>query len=308
MASLFSTTNLADWQEEPIPMLVPLNVAANEAGNVGWQFATSRVLHPRNRFSIPSTHTNGLRRPCRPDINPKGCPLSPTATAALSSPDGRNWTAVSFGPNVGDGIRTIYFDGTKFIGGGDGYAAGYAGISVGAVFTSTDGLTRTRRYLSPFSSPTAHPDTIGGIARIKKVGDSLVAIGDSEYKFMFSSDGVTWTVVGIPGSGPGGSRVKDIAFGNGVYVMGTDSSPALYTSPNAVTWTAHTAPPSRENPRAASLALTFWRGEFIAARGTTVYTSVDGAIRRVRAGTPSLQPNMSVAAYRAAGRYVRYSA
>lgn len=315
MPALFSTTNLQDWQEDRTPMLAPLNAVTNEAGT--WVVVCDVTSSPPAKQIFYSTDT----RQWTQATMPAGYETHGVSDVAygngrfvvvgyrvlFTSTDGRNWTAVPFGPNVGDSIRTIYFDGTKFVGGGDAYAAGYNGISVGAVFTSTDGLTWTRRYLSPFSAPTPHPDMVGSIARIKKLGDRLVAIGENDYKFMLSPDGVSWTVVGIPGSGPLGPKVRDIGYGNGVYVMGTNSIPALYTSSNAVAWTARTAPASWESLNASSPAITFAQGEFVVARGTTIYTSADGINWRVPAGTPSLQSNMLAAVYRAAGHYVVYS-
>lgn len=312
---LFSTANLQDWQAEPTPMLAPLNAAVNETGT--WVVVCDVTSSPPTKQIFYSTDTRQWTQATMPagyeahgvsDIAyGNGRFVVVGYRVLFTSTDGRNWTAVPFGPNVGDSIRTVYFDGTKFVGGGEGQAAGYAGFSVGAVFTSTDGLMWTRQYLSPFSAPTPHPDTVGGIARIKKLGNRLFAIGNNDYNFMFSPDGVIWSVVGIPGGSPLGPKVKDIAFGNGVYVMGMDGSPGLFTSPDAVTWTARTAPPSWENSLAASPAITFEKGEFIAACGTTVYTSPDGINWRVRAGTPSLQSNMQAVVYRAGRHYVVYS-
>jgi PKD repeat protein len=143
------------------------------------------------------------------------------------SSDGASWTKGEIRDNT---IPTaIIHDGSRFISVGLEYDFSVPAGWKGAIFTSPDGTSWTRRH---FGGP--------GLRGIAASGNAYVAVGDNG-AVMFSTDAVTW----VPVSSGTTMTIWDVAWGGGRFVAGAGnvfSEPygrATITSPDGQTWTNH---------------------------------------------------------------------
>lgn len=151
-----------------------------------------------------------------------------------SMPSGSGWMSVTYGNG-------------KFV------ATGLSGWAM----TSADGVTWTSR--------TGSGDLSGGVAYGNGV---FVAIGQNNVAT--SSDGITWTAgsLSVVPEGP-----RSIAFGNGVFVVGSYNSSSVQYSSDGVTWNTATLPLSM-----TAITVVYGGGLFIMPRvgSTDLVTSPDG--------------------------------
>ena len=162
---------------------------------------------------------------------------------ALTSTDGRTWqeeptTAPSFLH------RVIYAASTFVMVGELNNTAGSSG-SHSYIFTSLDGLNWTRRVGTD----------LGAISGA--IGDIGVMVVQNRYRYRgsieshhLSTNGQLWQRIDVP------EGMRDVAFGNGVFVAPCDAGFA--TSPDGVTWT--TRPEAGTN----WLSVRFSAGQFLA--------------------------------------------
>ena len=151
-----------------------------------------------------------------------GDSLGPAATTAptgvlATSTDLVNWTVYSF--LNGFSPRRIIYSPEKSL---------FVGIGFYKLFTSTDGITWTQRAL-PSGCPRWNNIIWNGFVFVA-TGTGYIA---------YSTDGINWTA----SSGLNINYIYyDVAWGNNIFVVGTNNSGAVYTSPNGVTWTLRTVP------------------------------------------------------------------
>lgn len=173
----------------------------------------------------------------------------------------------------------------------------------GALITSTDGITWTRRSASSFSALNgvvfanntfvyAGSGEIGVSSNGKawrnsswtfglkkeyqvntvKYTNGLFLIGGYPYNttvtISYSSDGIKWYSSLV--SDQYNEYVYSIAYGNGVYIVGTDAG-KIWTSPDLETWTQQSSPTT-----SAILGAEFGNGLFVIASTAGVWTSPDG--------------------------------
>ncbi|MCW1923752.1 PKD domain-containing protein [Luteolibacter arcticus] len=139
------------------------------------------------------------------------------------STDGINWTGGSVASNVY--LYGLTHDGSNFIGVGMNYDFDAPVGWKGAIYTSPNGTTWTRRHL--------------GGATLRDVafgGGAYIAVGDSGAMWR-STNGMTWSPV------PSGVavNVNSVAYGSGGFVAvgaaNNGSNGTVLTSPDGTTWT-----------------------------------------------------------------------
>ena len=105
-----------------------------------------------------------------------------------------------------------------------------AGTVNGLIVTSTDSITWTIRNAGLTVS----------IQVVKYLNGLFLAGGGngSVTNFSTSTNSITWTTrnVGVPGT-----QLKDIAYGNGIYVLAIDATGTVLTSTDTITWTSRAA-------------------------------------------------------------------
>ena len=158
------------------------------------------------------------------------------------------------------------------------YVAGEAG---GAVKTSPDGTTWTSR--------TSNMTDIAGVAFN---GSNLFVVAGSgaTNKAATSPDGITWTG---RGTAMATGAFKGLAFGAGLFVGITDSTPAeIKTTTNGVTWT------SRTNPiTGAGIMVRFVNSEFWMSSNTNKLAKSSDGITWVEVTNPLGANNVNAIAY-----------
>jgi hypothetical protein len=143
-----------------------------------------------------------------------------------TSNDGITWNRQSI--PYGDQYYKVIWDGSKFI------ACGKTGIATPVPFikTSTDGVTWSTATI-PATSGTA-------VACVGGYGSNLIATFLFSTTVLVSSNGTTWTASG--GALPASARWQACTYNPilGLYAVGrfNGASNTVYTSPDAVTWTA----------------------------------------------------------------------
>ena len=201
--------------------------------------------------------------PCRPAGGAVGggpeCPSSPISWVTS---DGRTWTS-SFpwhGPDAPKG----FWQGSSFstvwavpTGGFDAAVMNVAGEAgeAGDIFHSDDGLAWTPLPATPPKklAGAPNPTELWDVGLADATGRRLVASywylagGDSVARLFSSPDGGSWTSLdGFPGQGVqvGSAVAPDPALASVWIVAGQDASsyPAVWTSPDLATWTAHRLP------------------------------------------------------------------
>jgi len=132
------------------------------------------------------------------------------------STDATNWTVstvipifVSYDYQFGDAIYFNSFTGYIKVGSTNG---------IGVIFTSKDGSTWTKRTITP---------SVGGNISSIAYGTSknypLVAVGNNDGRFYYSSTGTSWTSGTIPGG-------NVVGYGNGLFIIPLTSSSNLVSS------------------------------------------------------------------------------
>lgn len=132
-------------------------------------------------------------------------------------------------------------------------------VAVGnLVSTSPDGINWTNR--------TPHASIINSITY---GGGKFVAttFGGSN-SIMYSDDGIVWNSVDVSSLLVGGT-MRDVSYGNGLYVVVLENTARVLTSPNGITWTARTLP---SNTRWGSIV--FANGKFIAVSLNSAVSAV----------------------------------
>ena len=139
---------------------------------------------------------------------------SPAGAYRVSN-DGINWTGGEIGGNVT--LTDVIHDGTQFV------ATGYDldGDWTGAIYTSPEGLTWTRRYFSG-----------GRLQGVAWGAGRYVAVGDAG-SVVDSPDGISWTA-------ETSNTTRDlfgVAYGQQAFVAVGGGSRTVITSPDGITWT-----------------------------------------------------------------------
>jgi hypothetical protein len=146
-----------------------------------------------------------------------------------STNNGQTWTVFNFGST---------YNGTAVAGVG----AGLAVIVTNSLtyYTTTDGSSFTTRT---FPSNPAGITT--GFTRIEYVNGLYIVLGAQGGRYIMTSpDGVNWTVRDV-GLGVTTGNMRDISFGNGLWVIVCDITNRYYTSTDLVNWTARLMPANR---------------------------------------------------------------
>lgn len=148
----------------------------------------------------------------------------------ITSTDALTWSlATDFAGNVG--LKGVTYGNGQWVAVGTDYIwspVGWAGV----IYTSTDAVTWTRRYID-----TAVSTSLNGIS----YGNGLwVAAGDNG-KVLSSTDGITWT----PRTSGTTNGISDVTYGNGAFVAvagrWSGSPNVVLTSTDGVTWVDKTS-------------------------------------------------------------------
>ena len=149
-----------------------------------------------------------------------------------TSPDGSGWTATTLGDSAGE-LRSVATHGGLAVAVGSQSSGGSAGRAdlAGAAWHTTDGAWELATILGA-TAP-------GELTEVTWTGREFLAIdGSSVYG---STDGVVWRRVstGLPS---GATRLA--ADGGSILAAGLDGgTPAIWTSPDGVAWSAARLPP-----------------------------------------------------------------
>ncbi|MCX6875688.1 MAG: PKD domain-containing protein [Verrucomicrobia bacterium] len=147
----------------------------------------------------------------------------------LTSANGSNW----FPRTLPDWGGNLYLDGAAW----DGTRFHIAGVDydwdvsawVGVIYSSSDGVTWTRRYKSSTGDTGLHAVASGGGAS--------VAVGNNG-TVLHTANGITWTPVAVPGLGS--PTVSGAAYGGGKFLLvaysGGNGTPRSFSSTNGLSW------------------------------------------------------------------------
>jgi hypothetical protein len=146
-----------------------------------------------------------------------------------STNNGQTWTLQNFGSTYnGRGVA--------------GIGAGLAVVVTNSLtyYTTTDGSSFTTRTL-----PANPSGFTTGFTRIEYVNGFYIILQAQGGRFIYTSpDGVNWTVRDV-GLGVNTGSMRDISFGNGLWVIVCDLTNRYFTSPDLSTWTARLMPANR---------------------------------------------------------------
>jgi hypothetical protein len=153
-----------------------------------------------------------------------------------TSTDGVTWTArtgVAFSTNQNaNGVVINAAATVKYC------LVNYSAAGGNEIYSSTDAITWVQRTVSTTSSPYS-----GGVATNGTAATNQIYVyanrASSGNNISTSTNGIVWTTrsSAVPSTGSHG-----VAWGAGLYVVGTSSSTAYTTSPDGVTWTSRTFP------------------------------------------------------------------
>ncbi|MEQ8472614.1 MAG: LamG-like jellyroll fold domain-containing protein [Marinoscillum sp.] len=178
----------------------------------------------------------------------------------MTSPDGINWTARTV-------AETNYWNSVTY---GNGLFVAISGSGTQRVMTSTDGIDWTLQDVDNIGSSSGTAIAYGN-------GLFVATWYTFSGGIATSPDGISWTL-----RDSGGARlIRDVAFGNGLFVAVTSFTPAsgqtadrVLTSSDGINWTVGSATEAN-----AWRAVTYGGGQFVAisSSGTNrVMTSPDG--------------------------------
>ena len=179
-------------------------------------------------------------------------------STVLTSTDGATWGTVSSPV----GIRTVLFDGTKFVA---GQTSGNQSVTStdGATWLAANGLAytdatgfaygagvyvMTRNSSSPIATSTDGKSWVTRTAGTTSALDTVV-YNSSDARFyaygnnvqVSSTDGITWSaVVGTTGMSGVTSTIRALIYANNTYVYAGDGG-VLRTSTDGLSWTARTS-------------------------------------------------------------------
>ena len=194
-----------------------------------------------------------------------------------TSSDGITWTGRSaelfFNGQPGYGVA---FGNNTFVAVG-GYEGPPGWTLIGAIYTSPDGITWTRRF----------PELGTRLLTVTYANGLFVAAGDSGL-ILTSPDGIAWTV---RSSGTSHSLLG-VAYGNNTFVaVGTSNTSSsagtnvILTSPEGATWSL------RSQGKTVGLWAVTWGGKVFAAVGQDrVLTSPDGITWTAQSSVPAVFP------------------
>lgn len=152
--------------------------------------------------------------------------VASSGTASASSPDGITWTDRTLPTSNNWG--SVVFNGTVFIANINSTTTSAASSANGTTWTA-----RTMPVSCAWLSTATNPAT--GLT---------VALGDAG-QIATTTDGVTWTSRGVIGTVNGGSSLKQVVFGNGVFIaIGAGLGAVIFTSYDGISWTPRTGPPA----------------------------------------------------------------
>jgi hypothetical protein len=146
--------------------------------------------------------------------------------AVMTSTDGITWTSRTY-PQIYYGSGGDTWTGVAY-GNGIWVAVAYSN----GVMTSPDGITWTTRVGRAYT----WQEVIYANGLFVAISD--YTDGSALSQVMTSPDGITWT--GRTNPGGGNHRMRDIAYGNSLFVLvtsGGDGETRVFTSPDAATWT-----------------------------------------------------------------------
>ena len=139
-----------------------------------------------------------------------------------TSLDGLTWTGGTVGNNVM--MRAVIHDGTRFVAVGTDYNFSAPVGWTGAIYTSPDGTSWTRRYFAGSE-----------LFDVAHAGGNYVAVGNAG-RILRSTDSISWT----PVSSGISQNLGGVAYGGGGFVAvgsaGTGGTVAVLTSSNGATW------------------------------------------------------------------------
>lgn len=201
-----------------------------------------------------------------------------TTGGIATSPDGATWTARTTPGTTR--VNSVGFIGSTWTILGifnDGYS------DLPRSYTSADnGTTWTSR---------SGPWVTAGVATgtYWRCNDRLIGVGpvfasDGYTQSGFSTtDGVNWSALALPQINSTNYASSSATFGNGLYVITSGSTAAVWTSTTGLqgSWVARTAPTTLNN-------ITFTAGLFFASSGTSIYYSLDAITWSVYTGSTSI--------------------
>ena len=183
----------------------------------------------------------------------------------MISNDGAQWSTVTGPPGTpyqsGNSVQNGQWTSIAF-----GHGLFAAVSSVGTVVTSKDGVSWTRRFWRPADDFTS----------ITYGDGRFIAVDASQGEVLLSLDGVHWSLIFQPLTGPvpapvGGLHLGSVAYGNGNFVaLGASGTGAGYvaTSVDGYFWTLH-----QYSPALAVGAVAFGCGAFVAVGQSTGVTN-----------------------------------
>jgi hypothetical protein len=158
-----------------------------------------------------------------------------------SSPDGITWTALPTLPEATPAYSGIIVlnSGTMFV---------QANSNSGNIYKSTDGgLTWTALPTPPWSGYFLFTMSTDGFNLVAVTQYYILFVTTSVIFWKSTDEGVTWTNPGQITGAPYAMTVRDLAYGNGTWVVvgggsSIDLGANLYSSTDLATWTKHTTP------------------------------------------------------------------
>lgn len=214
-----NTANISHQWSVGGTYVVKLTVSDMKGGTATTQ-VTVTVEDPLNLWSAcTSNSTQNLR-----DIATDGSIAIAVGNAGdvLTSSDGTVWTKVDLGSDIR--LNGVYYANGLWVAVGDDYRWSPDGW-VGGIYTSTDAVTWTRRYIDATVSTTLQSVSYGN--------GLWVAVGDNG-KILSSTDAVTWT----PQTSGTTENIVSVAYGNNVFTaVTTKSGGGILTSADGIAWT-----------------------------------------------------------------------
>lgn len=200
--------------------------------------------------------------------------VTAAANGIFTSSDRAHWTRASLPSNAGQSYNDVIWSaaGSEFV------AAG-----LGTILTSPDGSTWTASY-------TAASGLNMSLKSVIYANGTYVAVGTDNQGgvVLVSPDGSNWQLTAVPAQSGYTLEFDGIAWGNNLYVtIGVSyqisplgqlvgGSDVIYTSPDAVNWTAQMLLPGGEFNAFGGNDAAFANNTFVLGGSGGIYTSNDG--------------------------------